>query len=62
MKKNKLFVGIAIIVSTLAPIVSISIYEITTSNYIGYYGIAFFIPIWLGIFIIITAFSKKKGN
>lgn len=62
MKKDNLIVGIAIIVCTLAPIASVSIYETTTGNYIGNYGVAFLIPICLGIFVTMTAFTKRKDK
>ena len=62
MKKDNLLVGIAIIISTFIPIISIAMYEITTGNYIGYYGSAFLIPICLGILVIISAFEKNKEN
>lgn len=62
MKINNFLIGISIIVSTFMPIISISIYETKTGNYIGYYGSPFLVPICLGIFIISIAFTKKKES
>lgn len=60
MKKYNLWLGISIIICTLFSIVSISLYEIKTGYYIGYYGVAFLPSIVLGMLVIIAGI--EKGN
>lgn len=59
---DRLMIGIAIILFTIFAVALITIYEETTSNRLGYYGIGFIPLVALGIYVTATAFTKGDKN